>query len=151
MPSSESIEREVYIAAPRARVFALLTDLDQLRRWMPMASFEPTVGGSYEYVVGEWVAAGTILEIVEPSRLVYTWDWRNEPMGVATVVEFDLDEDGPDATVLRLRHTGIPSADLVDSHARGWDHVLPRLVIVAAGGDPGPADVLTAVFGSADA
>ena len=52
------------------------------------------------------------------SGLVYTWDWENEPMGVDTTVEFVLEPDG-DGTVVRLRHTGFPQPDWVDSHARG--------------------------------
>jgi uncharacterized protein YndB with AHSA1/START domain len=146
METFGTISRELRIAAPRERVFALLTDLDLLRRWMPMQHFGGAVGDGYSYVVGEWVASGRIVEITPPERLVYTWDWENEPMGVDTLVTFELEPDG-DGTIVRLRHTGLPIEDLVDSHARGWDHVLPRLAIVAVGGDPGPADVLTAVFG----
>jgi uncharacterized protein YndB with AHSA1/START domain len=146
MSQSFSIVREVHIDAPRLAVFALLTELDQLQKWMPMASFDARAGGRYEYVVGEWIAEGEIVEIDPPSRLVYTWDWRNEPMGVATTVEFVLADEGA-GTLVTMRHFGLPVHDLVDSHARGWDHVLPRLAIVATGGDPGPANVLAAVFG----
>lgn len=146
MDTFGEIRRELRIAAPRERVFALLTDLELLRRWMPMETFGGAVGESYTYAVGEWVATGRILELTPPSRLVYTWDWENEPMGVETVVTFELESDGDD-TIVRLRHHGLPVEELVDSHARGWDHVLPRLAIVAVGGDPGPANVLAAVFG----
>jgi glutathione S-transferase len=145
MGSPFEIAREIRVEASRERVFALLTDIELLKTWMPMDSFDPLVGGRYVYAIGEWVATGTVLECVHPSRLVYSWDWVNSPMG-ATRVEFDLIVDG-DATVVHLRHSGFPIADVIDSHARGWDYVVPRLALVAAGSDPGPADVLRAVFG----
>ena len=40
--------------------------------------------------------------------------------------------------LLRLRHLGLPTADQRKAHREGWDHYLARLVVVAAGGDPGP-------------
>ena len=41
-----------------------------------------------------------------------------------------------DHTIVRLVHSRLPS-DSANGHAAGWDHYLPRLVLAAAGGDPG--------------
>jgi hypothetical protein len=48
-------------------------------------------------------------------------------------VTFTPDGDG---TIVRLRHSGL-SPEQGEQHAIGWEHFLPRLVIVAEGGDPG--------------
>ena len=40
-------------------------------------------------------------------------------------------------TRLDLSHTGLP-APRADGHADGWQHFLARLVVTAAGDDPGP-------------
>ena len=47
-----------------------------------------------------------------------------------------LTPDG-DSTIVRLRHSGL-KGDLRDMHAMGWEHYMARLVVAAAGGDPGP-------------
>jgi hypothetical protein len=48
-----------------------------------------------------------------------------------------LTADG-DGTTLVLRHSRLPSAEMVEQHSQGWAHYLGRLAVAAAGGDPGP-------------
>ncbi|MGH2725022.1 MAG: SRPBCC domain-containing protein [Actinomycetota bacterium] len=43
-----------------------------------------------------------------------------------------------DATILRLRHTDLPSDLAREQHRQGWTHYLGRLATAGAGGDPGP-------------
>ena len=50
---------------------------------------------------------------------------------------FDLLEQ-PDGTLLRMTHTGLPTAEQCANHADGWAHYLGRLAVVGAGRDPGP-------------
>ena len=57
------------------------------------------------------------------------------PPGSSTV-EIDLLPEG-DGTMVRFRHSGLPSEDAVQRHGHGWDHYLPRLQTAAQGGDPG--------------
>jgi len=38
---------------------------------------------------------------------------------------------------VRFKHSGLPPEE-VPAHRDGWNHYLNRLVIAAAGGDPGP-------------
>jgi hypothetical protein len=45
-------------------------------------------------------------------------------------------EDG--GTLLTLRHENLPSDSLREGHDVAWNTYLPRLVLRAAGGDPGP-------------
>ena len=137
-----TIEREVAIAARPETVWELLTDPDQATRWMGLeAAFELRPGGAYrvEVIPGN-VARGEFVEIDPPKRLVYTWGWEGGPGGSvppgSTTVEFDLiANDG--GTLLRFRHSDLPSDKSAESHGHGWDHYFERLAVVAAGGDPG--------------
>jgi hypothetical protein len=63
------------------------------------------------------------------------------PPGSSTI-EVELTPEG-EGTSLRFVHRDLPNTESVESHAHGWDHYLPRLEIVAAGGDPGEDPWLT--------
>jgi uncharacterized protein YndB with AHSA1/START domain len=136
------VRRETHIPAPRAAVFALLTDPDKIIRWMGTeAQLEPQPGGLYLVnVTGANVARGSFREVVPVHRLAYSFGWDgNEvvPPG-SSLVEIDLMEQPPDGTLLRLTQTGLPSARECEGHAEGWTHYLGRLAEVAAGRNPGP-------------
>lgn len=135
--SGRVVEREMRIDAPRERVWSLLTDPSQMERWMPVVRFEARLGGEMLFQAGEWVAFGEVTELDPPNRISYSWDWRNAPIGAQTHVTWELQEDG-DGTLVRLRHTGFPTGEQADSHAKGWAHYAARLATVARGGDPGP-------------
>ena len=69
---------------------------------------------------------------------MYTFGWEGSetiPPG-STTVEVTFEPDGIE-TIVRLRHTGLPSAQDSTQHAVGWNHYLARLAIAVAGGDPG--------------
>ena len=72
-------------------------------------------------------------------RLAYSfgWDGSEEVPPGSSLVEIDLIEQ-PDGTLLRLTHTGLPTAEQCAGHADGWVHYLGRLAEAAAGRDPGP-------------
>jgi uncharacterized protein YndB with AHSA1/START domain len=135
------VRRETRIPAPPAAVFALLTDPDKILRWMGTdAQVEPRPGGLYLVnVTGARCARGSFREVVPVHRLAYSFGWDGDeevPPG-SSLVEIDLIEQ-PDGTLLRLTHTGLPTADQCARHAEGWAHHLGRLAEVAAGRDPGP-------------
>ena len=133
------VEREVRIAASPEVVFSFFTDPLKMVRWKGMdAALDPRPGGIYRVnVTGRDIAVGEYVEITPYSRVVFTWGWENSPIAPgSTTVEVDLRPDGA-GTLLRLRHRGLAGA-AAGEHAAGWDHFLPRLAEVAAGGDPGP-------------
>lgn len=134
------IEREVRIEARPEIVFAYLTDAEKMIEWEGVeATLDPRPGGVYRCNMnGNDIMLGEFVEAVPHSRVVFTVGWEGEghpiPPG-STTVEITLTPDG-DGTLLRLVHRDL-SADAVEGHAEGWTHYLARLVIVAAGGDPG--------------
>jgi len=136
-----TVERELAIAASPETVWEFLVDPEKAVRWMgTAATFEVQPGGIYrvEVVPGN-TAVGKFVEIDPPHRLVYSWGWESGPGGSvppgSTTVEFDLmpNESG---TLLRFRHSDLPSRESGRSHAHGWDHYFERLVMVATGEDP---------------
>jgi uncharacterized protein YndB with AHSA1/START domain len=142
MDESLVVRRETHVAAPPATVFAFLTDPEKILRWMGTeATTEPHSGGLYlvKGIDGRSTARGSFREVVPVHRLAYSFGWEgNEevPPG-SSLVEIDLIERNG-GTLLRMTHTGLPSAESRAAHARGWAHYLGRLSVAASGGDPGP-------------
>jgi uncharacterized protein YndB with AHSA1/START domain len=136
------VRREVQIAAPRAVVFAFLTDPEKILSWMGAeATTEPHPGGLYLIKgVGRGgnSGRGAFKEVVPIHRLAYSFGWEGSeevPPG-SSLIEIDLVErDG--GTLLRMTHSGLPNAAQCASHDKGWAHYLGRLAMAAAGRDPG--------------
>ncbi|MBV8192565.1 MAG: SRPBCC domain-containing protein [Alphaproteobacteria bacterium] len=142
MAESLTVERQIEIAAPRATVFAFLTDPEKIVNWMGSeVTSEAHPGGLYliKSVAGRPnVARGAFKEVVPIHRLAYSFGWEGSeevPPG-SSLVEIDLSEkDG--RTLVRFRHSGLPSAAQCANHNRGWEYYLDRLAMVVAGHDPG--------------
>jgi uncharacterized protein YndB with AHSA1/START domain len=135
------VQRETRIAAPRANVFAFLTDPEKIMQWMGTdVTSEAHPGGLYLIKgVGNATARGAFREVVPVHRLAYSFGWEGHdevPPG-SSLIEIDLiEQDG--GTLLRMTHSGLPNAAQCASHAKGWAHYLGRLSEAAAGRDPGP-------------
>lgn len=138
----EAIEREVLIAARPETIFPFFTDPAKLLKWKGIqADLEPRPGGLFRVDInGRDVVSGRYVEITPPSRVVFTWGWEGAasplPAG-STTVEITLTREAA-GTRVRLRHSGLPTLELVRSHIEGWEHFLPRLTQAAEGRDPGP-------------
>ena len=135
------VRRETRIAAPPAAVFAFLTDPEKILGWMGTeAQIDPEPGGIYLVnVTGARFARGAFREVVPVHRLAYSFGWEGSeavPPG-SSLIEIDLIEQ-QDGTLLRLTHSGLPSAEQCAGHAEGWAHYLGRLAELAGGRDPGP-------------
>jgi uncharacterized protein YndB with AHSA1/START domain len=134
------VQRETQIAAPPATVFAFLTDPEKIISWMGTeAETEVHPGGLYLLKgINGRVARGAFREVVPVHRLAYSFGWDGDaevPPG-SGLIEIDLiDRDG--GTLLRMTHSGLPTAAKCEGHAKGWAHYLGRLAIAAAGRDPG--------------
>lgn len=162
------VEHEVRIEASQETVFSYFTDPARMVQWMGAeATLDPRPGGIFrltfeppeaffEYVSetfgsageqalhdkslrGTNVVLGEFVEVEPYRRIVFTWGYERRLFALppqSTVVEVSLVPDG-DSTVLRVSHRRAPPAASA-FHRAGWEHYLPRLGIVAAGGDPGP-------------
>jgi uncharacterized protein YndB with AHSA1/START domain len=134
------VRRETYIAAPPATVFAFLTDPEKIISWMGTeAKTEMHPGGLYLLKgVNRMAARGAFREVVPVHRLAYSFGWEGSaevPPG-SSLIEIDLlDRDG--GTLLRMTHSGLPTAAQCAAHDKGWAHYLGRLTMAAAGQDPG--------------
>jgi uncharacterized protein YndB with AHSA1/START domain len=114
---------EQRIAAAPATVFSYLTDPDKFVMWMGAgAQLDPRPGGIVRIEVdGEHIATGEYREVDPPHRLVFTWGWETDaevPPG-STTVEITLTAEG-EGTLLRLRHSGLPTAEQRSAHQSGW-------------------------------
>ena len=110
------VRREVEVAAPPATVFAFLTDPDKILRWMGTeATVDPNPGGLYSF----------------------GWEGGQKVPPESSLIEIDL-LDKAGGTLVRMTHSGLPDEEQRASHEKGWNHYLGRLVVAAAGGDPGP-------------
>ena len=133
-----TLVREIDIKAPAAKVFAALTDPEQLPKWWGDAEtyrvetmerdLRPdgmwrTTGidsdGSTPFAV--W---GVYSEIKPPHLLEYTWnyDWAGPDVS-ETLVRFELEErDG--VTHVRVTHSGFADEANKNEHDKGWTRVL---------------------------
>jgi uncharacterized protein YndB with AHSA1/START domain len=139
--SAQPVVVERHIAAAPATVFSFFADTARWLRWQGVeGEIELRPGGVFRMNVrGDGFALGNFLEVVPDRRLVFTWGWEHESLGVppgSTVVEIELEPEG-EGTKLRLTHRELP-APAADLHRRGWLHYTARLGVAAEGGDPGP-------------
>ena len=132
-----AIEITQRIEAPPEIVFAYLTDSRRFVRWMGVgAELDPRPGGRYRIDLdGEHIARGEYQEVDPPHRLVMSWGWEGHPTipPGSTIVEITLTPERG-ATVLRLRHIGLPDAAERRLHNDGWS--LNARQLAAAATDP---------------
>jgi uncharacterized protein YndB with AHSA1/START domain len=121
------VELQAEVDGRRADLFALVSSVDGLRRWLDDAEFEPTVGRPCRFVLGEAVAVGKVLAVSVPQHVSVSWDWEDEPLGTPTVVAFDLIDHGK-RTHLTLRHVGLADRGQRELHEAMWRHWFGRLV-----------------------
>ena len=136
------VERELRIAARPETIFPFFIEPDKLTSWLgASATLDPRPGGVFHVFSNEQAIISGEYLVIEPfQRVVFTWGWAHENAPLApgsTTVEITLVAEGNE-TVLRLRHSGLPTEQKREGQAAGWDHYLRRLMVAAEGGDPGP-------------
>ena len=133
-----AIEITQRIEAPPEVVFSYLTDSARFAQWMGVgAELDPRPGGRYRIDVdGVLIAVGEYREVGPPHRLVMSWGWDGHPTVPpgSTTVEITLTPERG-ATLLRLRHLGLPTEDERRSHADGWKNYTGHLAKIAARSD----------------
>ena len=135
--TTDRIEKEILLRAPRSRVWSALTDSKEFGAWFRMEFTEPfrpgaTVKGRVTFPGYEHLVAEMVIETMEPERLFsLRWhpnpvdpnaDYSGEPM---TRVEFTL-EEVKGGTRLRLVESGFDAfplsrrAEAFKSNDEGW-------------------------------
>ena len=147
------VELEHRVGAPPEVVFEYFTDPAKYRRWKGLeAELDARPGGAYRVTMRDdvWVS-GEYVEVERPHRLVMTWGFEGAlalPDGMAQVapgsstVEFSFVPDG-DGTIVRVRHTELPTEEARRVHTLGWNNYLGRLEVVLDGRDPGEDPLLS--------
>ncbi|HEY7098425.1 MAG TPA: SRPBCC domain-containing protein [Terriglobales bacterium] len=149
-PDQNTVIAEIFIAAPRERVFQAITDPSQVERWWGQSDlYRVTEWNGDLRPGGKWSSIGVhadgnssfrvegeYLEVDPPRLLVHTWNpsWSNHP---TTVVRWELEERdvhglqsrGPQrmgkGTLVRIRHDGFAGAPKeAEGHGEGWKRVL---------------------------
>jgi uncharacterized protein YndB with AHSA1/START domain len=148
-PDHDTIEAEIFVAAPPERVFQALTDPGQMPRWWGQSDmYRITEWGADPRPGGKWFSVGVgvdgksfrvdgeYIEFDPPRLLVHTWTpsfsqlahtvvrWELEPRPV-----HNLQKRGPQkaglGTAVRLRHSGFAGDDkAAKDHGEGWKRVL---------------------------
>ncbi|HEX4013274.1 MAG TPA: SRPBCC domain-containing protein [Candidatus Cybelea sp.] len=135
--ASDTIVKEITIDAPAAKIFAALTEPEQLPQWwgeegkyqVERMEADLRVGGRWR-TTGiasdgrQFVVEGAYREIDPPRALAYTWahNWGDGERA-ETLVRFDLSERNG-STLVKVTHSGFADAQSRDDHDRGWAIVL---------------------------
>ena len=125
------------IKAPPARVYAAITQPEQMMQWWgpdagPTLSVQADVrpGGRFSIVFRllngqEHNPTGVYLEVVPDKKLVFTWEWAGMPERESRVTFLLQPIAG--GTELTLTHEGLPDAEACRSHEAGWSGLLDKL------------------------
>jgi uncharacterized protein YndB with AHSA1/START domain/predicted enzyme related to lactoylglutathione lyase len=142
---SNSLQVKRLIKASRECVFKAWTTPAQIKQWFGPASCQVLdaqvdlrVGGAYRIRVragcgDEMAVRGEYREVNAPAKLVFTWQWEDDPdwENVASVVTVELvEKDG--GTEVTITHEGLPSAESAGRHEHGWNGCLDKLDARAA-------------------
>ncbi len=139
--AATSLKRQVRVNASPETVYKYLTEAALIAKWFGRkVTFEAKAGGACRIEMNDRdVAAGKIVELKRPEKVVYTFGWEAKDNPIrpgSTTVEITLKPEGA-ATLVTLVHTGLP-APTVEMHGMGWDLYMGRLAVAATGGNPGP-------------
>jgi uncharacterized protein YndB with AHSA1/START domain len=125
-----AIELTQRIEASPEIVFAYLTDSQRFVAWMGVgAELDPRPGGRYRIDVdGVHIVSGEYQVVDPPRRLVMSWGWEGHPTVPpgSTTVEIILTPER-DATILTLRHLGLPDEGERRLHTDGWTQYMSQL------------------------
>ena len=139
-----TIEREVYVDAPPATVFDVVSSPAHIRDWWSAeADVEPVPGATGELTWRDEASGRadvvpiTVVDAEPPRR--FSFRWTHDAGGLATstnsmLVTFELSPSGG-GTVLRLTESGFRERgwdiaaleEAYQDHVTGWDFYLPRI------------------------
>jgi len=130
-----TIERSIWIAAPRERVWQAVTDPAQIAQWFaPGTSFSQS-GDIISVRIGETEIEVAVIVLVDPPRQITT---RNLP-GMTITTTYTLKEENG-GTRFTVTETGLESLsedarkERLDQDSKGWETALENLKAFLEGG-----------------
>lgn len=137
-----TINKSIFLAAPRETVWAYLTEKDKLAEWFHPAESDLSQGNDYALVkiaddgATDKLCWGTVLKMEPHSSMV--WSFTVKPLdGAMTTVTWHLEEVNG-GTKLSLVHEGIEAAagdgawGMLSALDVGWEEHLARFRTSAA-------------------
>jgi activator of HSP90 ATPase len=121
----ESIHQEVAFKATRKRIYEALTDEKKFSQVTDFVmkgvstQISREVGGSFSIFGG--VITGRHVELVPDERIVQAWREKGWPVGLYSIVKFQLEGQGPETKVV-FDHTGFPQGAAVHLAPGWWSH-----------------------------
>lgn len=108
------------------QVWNLVTNQENLTKWLMPGNFEPVLGKQFHFQCvppdADWdgKVTGEVLAVDAPNRVQFTW--TNSMLKQATVVTFLL-EEVPDGVRFSIEHTGFAADDMHqhEQHLAGWE------------------------------
>ncbi|GMQ82235.1 MAG: SRPBCC domain-containing protein [Rhodothermia bacterium] len=137
--TTSSLKLSRIINGSREEVFDAWTNPDKICQWsapegisIEQSDVDLREGGEYLLLMNSpenktHTAFGTYREVKRPSRLVYTWDWKEEDNRMGdTLVTVEFNEMG-ETTEVVITHELFPNDEARDGHDMGWASCLNRL------------------------
>jgi uncharacterized protein YndB with AHSA1/START domain len=127
------ITQSYYFDAPPAKVFATLTEPDQLIRWfLSKAKVDLKKGGKVEFTwEGGHKMVGMVMRVVADKEITYAWrDELGRGKVARTSAEFKISKKGR-GSMLKLNHSGFGDSrvwiELFGAIQSGWAYYLTNL------------------------
>ncbi len=128
----EDVRLQRHFLHPPERLWAALTDPDQIKVWlMDLDVLELEVGGAIRFAADCMGPTGEILTLDPPHVFEYTWTGHDPPL---SVVRFEL-EPTESGTTLTLSHTRLPTRSSAIDHAAGWHTHVEWMEAMLSGGE----------------
>ena len=133
--NTDPIVVENIIDAPVSQVWNAITNKDEMKQWyFDIAEFELKKGFRFMFYGGDenkqYAHFCEIKEVIPEKKLSYTWSYENVP--VETLVTFELSQEGPGKTKVKLTHSGVENfpADMPEyakeNFIGGWNHIIGK-------------------------
>ena len=130
-------DAKITIDSPAFRVFAALTEPDQLAAWWGEdVVCEPDVGGRYEATLSEGRIEGTITAIDGPDTLAFTMLIPVRGIDVTTNVHYEISPRGAQ-TAVHIAHRG--NQEVPGAWSEMWQGILESLKAYVEQGAAGSA------------
>jgi uncharacterized protein YndB with AHSA1/START domain len=136
---SDVFSTSIDIDAEPDRVFDYFVQPALLVRWMgDVARLDARGGGIFAVDILGVIIRGHYVRLERPHLIEIAWgEAGNDAMPPGSTRLLVRISPFGDGTRVELEHSGLTAPE-AKKHAIGWPHFLARLVIAAAGGDPGP-------------